>query len=187
MAVCEICRTEYDPEKQSWNCPHNDFPAKLPEKQVCEKKLMGSQEPDKMENQNWRHATVEQAKEILCEDFSKRPYHHFEPVGNPAVIKFLDKVLPGVRVRDFSLHFNCDAVSTLKAEIVLEEGDVEEFLGTLAETVTVEKSNVEIAEEVVSSIPSNATCVQKGDWELIEREIQKGNFPRFAEKESEQG
>ena len=44
---------------------------------------------------------------------------------SPAIIEFLDQVLPGVPVVNFSLHFRLDSVGILEAEIQLQEKDLE--------------------------------------------------------------
>lgn len=154
MAVCETCGMGYDSEKQSWNCPHENFPPPA---------------SDRMENHTWRwkaveeaRKAVEEARKVLYENLT-HPCKPFFPPGNPAVLKFLDNVLPGKRVVSFSLHFDQDS-AYLNAEMILEEGEVEEFLMQLSEKVIVEKSNAEIAKEVESSVSSDTTRVKKDQW-----------------------
>ena len=56
----------------------------------------------------------------------------FYPPDHPATIRILNQVLPGKRVRDFSLHFPMEGPATIKAEIILQEQDAEE-LATVCE------------------------------------------------------
>lgn len=48
----------------------------------------------------------------------------FIPTGHPLTIQFLNQVLPGKSVKDFSIHFPMDGVVTMRAEINLIEEDV---------------------------------------------------------------
>lgn len=101
--------------------------------------------------------------------------HPYLPYGKSEIIKFLDNVLPGKLVKSFSLHFDEDG-AYLNAEMVLQEGEVQEFLSQLSEKVAVEKSNVEIAEEVVSSLSPDATSVSKEQWEALQQFVVKEGF-----------
>ena len=51
------------------------------------------------------------------------------PLVSPSflVVEFLNKVLPGVPVISFSLHFELNKVAVLKADIQLQEEDLKEL------------------------------------------------------------